>query len=35
MKSPPKQIEDSEAHELVEKFIKQNTRAKSRAKTTA
>jgi myo-inositol-1-phosphate synthase len=35
MKSPPKQIEDSEAHELVEKFIKQNTRAKPRAKTTA
>jgi myo-inositol-1-phosphate synthase len=35
MKSPPKQIEDSEAHELVEKFIKQNTRAKSRTKTTA
>jgi myo-inositol-1-phosphate synthase len=35
MKSPPKQIEDSEAHELIEKFIKQNTRAKSRTKTTA
>src|SRR5918997_1698281 len=35
MKSPPKQIPDAEAHELVERFIKQHTRkpAGSRAKT--
>jgi hypothetical protein len=26
MKSPPKQIVDDEAHELVERFIKQNER---------
>ena len=35
MKSPPKQIADDEAYDLVEQFIKQHTRVKSRAKTTA
>jgi hypothetical protein len=35
MKSPPKQIEDAEAHDLVEKFIAQNARKKARAKATA
>ncbi len=35
MKSPPKQIEDNEAHDLVERFISQNARKKSRAKSTA
>jgi myo-inositol-1-phosphate synthase len=35
MKSPPKQIPDAEAHDAVERFIKQHTRkpAGSRAKT--
>jgi myo-inositol-1-phosphate synthase len=33
MKSPPKQYNDSEAHELVEEFIRKNTR--TRAKETA
>jgi myo-inositol-1-phosphate synthase len=37
MKSPPKQYNDSEAHELVEEFIRKNTRtrAKENAKTKA
>jgi hypothetical protein len=26
MKSPPKQIEDDEAHELIEQFIERNRR---------
>jgi hypothetical protein len=33
MKSPPTQIEDDKAHEMVERFIAQNARAK--AKTSA
>src|SRR6266516_2988832 len=32
MKSPPKQIPDDEAHEAVERFIKQNERTKGKAK---
>jgi myo-inositol-1-phosphate synthase len=35
MKSPPKQIEDGEARDLVERFISQNARKPSRAKSTA
>ncbi|MBA2361087.1 MAG: inositol-3-phosphate synthase [Actinobacteria bacterium] len=35
MKSPPKQIDDAEAHDAVERFIKQHARKKARAKTTA
>jgi myo-inositol-1-phosphate synthase len=36
MKSPPKQIPDAEAHELVERFISQNARSKkTRSKTAA
>jgi myo-inositol-1-phosphate synthase len=35
MKSPPKQIPDDEARELVERFIKQNHRAKVKEKATA
>ena len=35
MKSPPKQIEDNNAHDLVEKFISQNARKKARAKARA
>jgi myo-inositol-1-phosphate synthase len=35
MKSPPKQIRDDEARELTERFIKQNARAKAKAKATA
>jgi myo-inositol-1-phosphate synthase len=31
MKSPPTQIEDDKAHELVERFIAQNARAKTKA----
>ncbi len=31
MKSPPKQIHDDKAHELVERFIAQNTRTKAKA----
>jgi len=31
MKSPPKQIVDDEAHELVESFIKKNVRTKAKA----
>jgi myo-inositol-1-phosphate synthase len=31
MKSPPKQVHDDKAHELVERFIAQNTRAKAKA----
>ena len=33
MKSPPKQYNDSQAHELVEEFIRKNTR--TRVKETA
>src|SRR6184192_2480527 len=33
MKSPPKQIVDDEARDLVESFIKKNTKAKTPAKT--
>jgi myo-inositol-1-phosphate synthase len=32
MKSPPKQIEDDRAHDLVEQFIKKNARTKSKTK---
>jgi myo-inositol-1-phosphate synthase len=35
MKSPPKQIVDDEAYELVESFIKKNARKAAKAKTTA
>jgi myo-inositol-1-phosphate synthase len=35
MKSPPKQIPDAEARDAVERFIAQNARTKSRAKTKA
>jgi myo-inositol-1-phosphate synthase len=35
MKSPPKQIVDDEAHELVEQFIAQNARAKKKAPAAA
>jgi myo-inositol-1-phosphate synthase len=35
MKSPPKQIPDAEAHDLVERFISQNARKPARAKTAA
>jgi myo-inositol-1-phosphate synthase len=28
MKSPPKQVPDDDAHDAVEKFIKQNARSK-------
>src|SRR5918997_8682 len=35
MKSPPKQIPDAEAHDAVERFIKQHSRTKQRAKATA
>ena len=35
MKSPPKQIVDDEAYEQSEKFIKQNTRKKVKAKVAA
>ena len=35
MKSPPKQIPDAEAHELVERFISQNARKPARAKAAA
>jgi myo-inositol-1-phosphate synthase len=31
MKSPPKQIVDDEARDLVERFIEQNARAKGKA----
>jgi myo-inositol-1-phosphate synthase len=34
MKSPPKQIVDDEAHELVERFIKQNTRKRVKERAT-
>jgi len=34
MKSPPKQIDDDDAYDGVEKFISQNARAKSGAKAT-
>jgi myo-inositol-1-phosphate synthase len=35
MKSPPKQIPDAEAHDLVERFISQNARKRARAKAGA
>jgi myo-inositol-1-phosphate synthase len=35
MKSPPKQIRDDEARELTERFIKQNSRTKTKAKAKA
>ena len=35
MKSPPKQIDDGDAHDGVEAFIKQHARKKARAKATA
>ena len=35
MKSPPKQIPDAEAHDLVERFISQNARKPARAKVEA
>ena len=35
MKSPPKQIEDGQARDLVERFIAQNARSKARAKARA
>src|SRR5918999_415774 len=35
MKSPPKQIPDAEAHDAVERFIKQNARTKARTKAPA
>jgi myo-inositol-1-phosphate synthase len=35
MKSPPKQIEDERARELVERFIRENARTKDKAKAKA
>jgi myo-inositol-1-phosphate synthase len=35
MKSPPKQIPDDEAHDLVERFIKQNAKTKAKAPARA
>ena len=35
MKSPPKQIRDDEAHELIERFITKNARTKTKSATTA
>ncbi|MEX0817480.1 MAG: inositol-3-phosphate synthase [Gaiellales bacterium] len=35
MKSPPKQIEDDRAHDMVERFIRENARTKSKGKTKA
>jgi myo-inositol-1-phosphate synthase len=35
MKSPPKQIPDDEAHDAVERFIKQNKRTAAPAKVKA
>jgi myo-inositol-1-phosphate synthase len=35
MKSPPKQIPDAEAHDLVERFITQNARKAARARSAA
>jgi myo-inositol-1-phosphate synthase len=35
MKSPPKQYTDSKAHELVEEFIRKNTRKQVKEKATA
>jgi len=35
MKSPPKQIEDDRAHDLVERFIRENARTKSKTKASA
>jgi myo-inositol-1-phosphate synthase len=35
MKSPPKQIEDERARELVERFIRENARTKGKAKASA
>jgi myo-inositol-1-phosphate synthase len=35
MKSPPKQIEDDRAYDLVERFIRENARTKSKTKAAA
>ncbi|MGH3053310.1 MAG: inositol-3-phosphate synthase, partial [Gaiellaceae bacterium] len=35
MKSPPKQIEDERARDLVERFIRENARTKSKTKAPA
>ena len=35
MKSPPKQIRDDESRELIERFIKQNTRTRTKAAAKA
>jgi myo-inositol-1-phosphate synthase len=35
MKSPPKQIEDDRAHDLVERFIRENARTKSKTRAAA
>jgi myo-inositol-1-phosphate synthase len=35
MKSPPKQFQDDDAHELVEQFIKKNARTKSKSASKA
>jgi hypothetical protein len=35
MKSPPKQIRDDESRELIERFIKDNQRKKTKAPATA
>jgi myo-inositol-1-phosphate synthase len=35
MKSPPKQIRDDEAHELIERFITKNARTKKKTASTA
>jgi hypothetical protein len=35
MKSPPKQIVDDQARDLVEQFIRKNARARSRGRGSA
>jgi hypothetical protein len=35
MKSPPKQIQDDEAYDLVEQFIKKNAQKTAKAAATA
>jgi myo-inositol-1-phosphate synthase len=35
MKSPPKQIEDDRARDMVERFIRENSRSKSKTKAPA
>jgi myo-inositol-1-phosphate synthase len=35
MKSPPKQIEDERARDLVERFIRENARTKRKTKASA